>query len=1590
MESEVGYDDVDVEATKAEALIARLKALGVSRSDSVATRQALTALEDEKIAGLLSEIDARMAGLDKAIGVSSEKKKLDAGKDDDFKKTKDGPDLEETMEAEKYLYWEPDSFKEKMLSLAHNTFEAWFVFVVLLGALFFSSIVAACFFALSLMLFTTMTLPQRRRFFFAKLLLGFYTLLVVALIIWKARKTDTMVPKTTDWKVFRYEIRFYESLGFELIYKEDDFKHKNADPDYTYEYQAHFVRSFMFEAFVVCMILTSIGYLQNQTKKINYLCSPDSREALDAYFAFLLKKHQEAEEEDDKEFAIGSKGVMTKEERALKEDQERQENEKMAELKKKVRKHFIDSDHFYNYNQVFFMATILLVLMQANIFNSCLDIPILFQILLLFSLYAYRKVYTVGFLRYTFFTIYYIQFMMALKLLKITLTKIEYVQEYVEDNQKATLVEVVDILFGGIESHDQSYKMFLRRIGHVCIIVICFIVAQCWKATKWIEIRVKTQHMEGQGWLTRFNEYLRTRDQSNQLQLKLVKKLDLKALSKKSKKDEKKKAKKKAKFDSGNAAAKARRDFSKRLPTLVLWTARALMLLLVYEYHTYVSLIHLAWILLSFLVSQRVIFMVSVYAMIPFLSWEFILIYGVRIPIVQDTTFFKTYGEYFQWEMKVRMEEQTLMFLTLATFYMMISCMRMTQKSSGQEDLIQFFRKRIADPRFSNGWKFLFMFLRYIQSVVLLFLFFNGISNLNNFKNLGFMVFFVVYTAYEEIYRQTSILLILFTSFYIFGQYFFSLTYQLVMDENNSLGDEVTNRYRWLNLYPPDNSATNPFNFEKGESFYFKMKPDFVDWVVLVLMSFLNAVNQMFKKKDEVNRLTKLASSSLSDQYSTAAYYYGRVEKIVTSLLIYAMIIFMIWALQTLETNLINWVFFVLNTLQFAFIVRGSKSLSYLRQSLCVANSIKAYSLFILILDILFICFIGEFEKKHLPHSIDQKFKAKFPLIYDNLDVIGLRANANLDSGGHALKAKFIAYVEFFLLAIYLSNHYRHQVRLIKADRDFTSEDYKRLFEFQMEKSKDEDHEDNEEANSGAFKKKNVYHYTDLIDFYERTRFTLPFMVYRAMNFWPLFDLVATYGHLLSNFIAVYVAINISVSFFMAFNILCVCCFYMIATHRLHQRAHLNFDRSGLQSQCDVKMAQIITKRYKSESYYEFLSIRRSLWNIQVTALFICTFIGFPTSILYQIREKQLVDPTANADVIKKIDNISFWVFMAGIYKDGRDGNEYFFAFTFIFLIIALVFERQCINWLKNRFGCTYFKLQKFIELDLRRDALRPRCNWEVPNPSYSIEHYRKHYFSNDFDDIKKKIEQNISENKSIKADEYGRKPIGDFVPHQVATRVRDTITFSVKLDCRASDLNIDPESKRLLQGSEDGSESKGTNAAENGLSRAVTKRRKKAKKFDYELVPVLARFKSQQLEKLLKQAVDMKYRISLSKGFQLVCEALIMLLLMASIVLKSNIYSIIYLVFIYKFVVTKSKTQLLVRINTYMSIMFFTQYILYVLNLSANTSPAPFPPGFTGYPKHEDPNDLSIEFSLPWFFHYEAFHNLRLAYLLGVGIDKD
>jgi hypothetical protein len=64
---------------------------------------------------------------------------------------------------------------------------------------------------------------------------------------------------------------------------------------------------------------------------------------------------------------------------------------------------------------------------------------------------------------------------------------------------------------------------------------------------------------------------------------------------------------------------------------MVIWATRLMMILIVYMYHTPQNLVNLAWIMLSFVLNYKFIFLMTNVALTPMLMLEFVMIYGNRI-----------------------------------------------------------------------------------------------------------------------------------------------------------------------------------------------------------------------------------------------------------------------------------------------------------------------------------------------------------------------------------------------------------------------------------------------------------------------------------------------------------------------------------------------------------------------------------------------------------------------------------------------------------------------------------------------------------------------------------------------------------------------------------------------------------------------------------------------------------------------------------------------------------------------------------------------------------------------------------------------
>ena len=147
-------------------------------------------------------------------------------------------------------------------------------------------------------------------------------------------------------------------------------------------------------------------------------------------------------------------------------------------------------------------------------------------------------------------------------------------------------------------------------------------------------------------------------------------------------------------------------------------------------------------------------------------------------------------------------------------------------------------------------------------------------------------------------------------------------------------------------------------------------------------------------------------------------------------------------------------------------------------------------------------------------------------------------------------------------------------------------------------------------------------------------------------------------------------------------------------------------------------------------------------------------------------------------------------------------------------LFIGLFLEKAAINWLKNRWGCTYFNYAKFVELETRSKAIKEK--WEITPIPYHPEHYKYHNFYKplDFDIICAKLLENqkfkdeamknfeaicekrkkldpeflkLVQNMGIEADVV----FVDFIPYKEAIRIKQAIEFSLRVNGRDPSLKM-------------------------------------------------------------------------------------------------------------------------------------------------------------------------------------------------------
>lgn len=132
--------------------------------------------------------------------------------------------------------------------------------------------------------------------------------------------------------------------------------------------------------------------------------------------------------------------------------------------------------------------------------------------------------------------------------------------------------------------------------------------------------------------------------------------------------------------------------------------------------------------------------------------------------------------------------------------------------------------------------------------------------------------------------------------------------------------------------------------------------------------------------------------------------------------------------------------------------------------------------------------------------------------------------------------------------------------------------------------------------------------------------------------------------------------------------------------------------------------------------------------------------VGFSSTMIsyedYQSRET----PTGqNNEGQNFYDKLIFWLQFLGTYKSLDQDEQKAYYSTFATLIVALAIEKQCINWLVDRWGCNYNAFQKCIELETRKKFIDKK--WGNP-PAYDPGQYHFHYFYKDLDQLLERFKE--------------------------------------------------------------------------------------------------------------------------------------------------------------------------------------------------------------------------------------------------------
>lgn len=197
------------------------------------------------------------------------------------------------------------------------------------------------------------------------------------------------------------------------------------------------------------------------------------------------------------------------------------------------------------------------------------------------------------------------------------------------------------------------------------------------------------------------------------------------------------------------------------------------MFILSYAYHSYESLFHLTWLLFSFILPIKGVFFVSIYFMLPCMVIEYMIVYIAYIPYIANAGVISRLLPYdhLYFELKFPGLELLLTYIVILMFCMMIPGKKLLNSKSLE---IKCFILNKMESKESNVlWKLLFYLMQYLHLIILIVMMVIGIKE--SMQGICFMILFIIYSSSTTLYRKSAVLLVILISYFIWGQYFFTL-----------------------------------------------------------------------------------------------------------------------------------------------------------------------------------------------------------------------------------------------------------------------------------------------------------------------------------------------------------------------------------------------------------------------------------------------------------------------------------------------------------------------------------------------------------------------------------------------------------------------------------------------------------------------------------------------------------------------------------------------------------------------------------------------------------------------------------------------